>query len=276
LAASMSAAQAAPSTSIGCAASMGSAAMDQLCLGEQEANLAAAFPAGTAERKRHFEAAADYFRRASDLGSSDVRLTALTALAKIYDTHQLNDPARREVVLRELIVLSPTDPRFAFDLAVLQEAQGFPDAAEHTLLDVRERHAENIEPYKRLAQFYARRVTALSAAARDQTPAELPNPGQPDGNGVYQIGGNFPPPRREGVAVYPDEAQAAGVQGGVEAEIVIDQDGMVKDARIVKSIPLLDEAALKSVREWRFEPTVVEGRPVPVRMTVTVRFTLSQ
>ena len=48
------------------------------------------------------------------------------------------------------------------------------------------------------------------------------------------------------------------------------------DARIVKSVPLLDEAALSAVRDWRFEPTMVEGRAVPVRMVVTVNFTLSK
>ncbi|HEY5617055.1 MAG TPA: energy transducer TonB [Vicinamibacterales bacterium] len=276
LAASMSAAQAPPSPAVSCIATLGSSAADQLCLGEQEAKLGAASPVGTPERRNHLEAAADHYRRASDLGTSDVRLSALTALARIYDTPQLDDPARREVVLRELIVLSPTDPRFAFDLAALQEAQAFPDTAEQTLLDARQRHADNIETYKQLAQFYARRVTALSTAAREQTPAELLSPGQPDSNGVYQIGGNFPPPRREGIPLYPDEAQAAGIQGGVQAEIVIDREGLVTDARIVKSIPLLDEAALNAVRDWRFEPTIVDGRAVPVRMVVTVNFTLSR
>jgi protein TonB len=58
----------------------------------------------------------------------------------------------------------------------------------------------------------------------------------------------------------------------VQAEIVIDREGAVADARIVKSIPLLDEAALKAVREWRFAPTLINGRPVPLRMVVTVSF----
>lgn len=46
------------------------------------------------------------------------------------------------------------------------------------------------------------------------------------------------------------------------------------DARIVRSIPLLDEAALEAVRKWEFEPTPVDGQAVPVRMNVTVNFTL--
>ena len=62
----------------------------------------------------------------------------------------------------------------------------------------------------------------------------------------------------------------------MQAEIVIDHEGIVTDARIVKSIPLLDDAALRAVRGWRFEPTIIDGRPVPVRMVVTVSFTLSK
>jgi len=81
---------------------------------------------------------------------------------------------------------------------------------------------------------------------------------------------------RGGVEVphYPPDAMAAGIAGTVGAELVIDPSGHVTDARIVRSIPLLDEAALAAVREWRFEPTMVNGEPVPVRMTVTVNFTL--
>jgi protein TonB len=46
----------------------------------------------------------------------------------------------------------------------------------------------------------------------------------------------------------------------------------VNEARVVRSIPLLDEAALAAVRNWRFEPTFVNGKAVPVRMVVTVSF----
>ena len=225
---------------------------------------------------RELENAVVRYRRAADLGATDIRLRALTALAQLFDTSRLNDAGQRESVLRELIALVPTDPRYAFDLATLYETLGASDLAEDTLLTTRQRLSTDIEVYRRLAQFYARRVTALDAVVREQRPSDSPSPGVPDGDGVYQVGVSFPAPRREGVAVYPDEAQAAGIQGGVQAEIVIDHEGIVTDARIVKSVPLLDEAALRAVRDWRFEPTVVEGRPVPVRMVVTVNFTLSK
>ena len=248
----------------------------QLCLGEEEAKRGEALPQGSAERRRHLETAAEHYRRASDVGASDLKVKALTALAQTYDVRGLNEPGRREGVLRELIVAVPEDPRFAFDLAAVQESQGFPESAEDTLLSARQRHPAEVETFRRLAQFYARRVTALQMSLREQTPADPPNPGEPDADGIYRIGRDLPPPSRAGVPRFPDEAQSAGIQGSVQAEIVIDPTGAVAEARVVKSIPLLDDAALKAVREWRFEPTIVNGQPVPVRMVVTVNFTLSK
>ena len=76
-----------------------------------------------------------------------------------------------------------------------------------------------------------------------------------------------------GNAAYPPDALAAGVDGTVVAEILVNDAGIVSDARVLKSVPPLDEAALKAVREWRYDPTIVDGKAVPVRMTVTVSFT---
>ena len=59
---------------------------------------------------------------------------------------------------------------------------------------------------------------------------------------------------------------------GVPCEVVINESGDVGDAKVVRSIPLLDDAALKAARDWHFEPTMVNGQAVPVRMTVTVNF----
>ncbi len=74
--------------------------------------------------------------------------------------------------------------------------------------------------------------------------------------------------------VYPAIARAAGIEGIVIIETVIDETGAVRDARVLRSVPLLDEAALAAVRQWRFTPTTLNGAPIPVLMTVTVRFEL--
>jgi protein TonB len=123
-----------------------------------------------------------------------------------------------------------------------------------------------------LAQFYARRVTALHKQESQTEPPAPTNPGEADANGIYRIGGGVTAPPRLDVARYPSDALAAGITGAVVAEIVVDPFGNVSDARVLQSIPLLDEAALQAVRNWHYAPTMVNGQPVPIRLTVTVNF----
>jgi protein TonB len=94
--------------------------------------------------------------------------------------------------------------------------------------------------------------------------------------GPVRIGGDIKTPRRirDVRPVYPAIAQTARVQGVVVIDATIGPDGRVKDVSIRRSIPLLDQAALDAVRQWQFTPTLLNGVPVPVIMTVTVNFTL--
>jgi protein TonB len=64
------------------------------------------------------------------------------------------------------------------------------------------------------------------------------------------------------------------VQGVVFIEATIGPKGNVVDARILRSIPLLDAAALDAVRQWEYQPVLLNGAPVSVIMTVTVSFSL--
>ncbi len=79
---------------------------------------------------------------------------------------------------------------------------------------------------------------------------------------------------RDVAPVYPPIAQAARVQGIVILEATIGADGRVANARVLRSVSLLDHAALEAVRQWEFTPTLLNGAPVPVVMTVTVSFVL--
>jgi len=74
--------------------------------------------------------------------------------------------------------------------------------------------------------------------------------------------------------IYPVIAQSARVQGVVILEAVVGADGRVREARVLRSIPLLDQAALDAVRKWVYTPTLLNGVPIPIVMTVTVTFTL--
>jgi protein TonB len=73
---------------------------------------------------------------------------------------------------------------------------------------------------------------------------------------------------------YPPHAQAARVEGTVVLDAVIDPTGRVTDVRVTHSVNLLDQAAVEAVRQWRFTPTLLNGEPVSILLTVTVRFTL--
>ena len=84
----------------------------------------------------------------------------------------------------------------------------------------------------------------------------------------------YPEKVRDVRPFYPKLALDNKVQGRVIIEAVIGVDGHVKDARVLRSIPLLDRAALDAVQQWRFTPTLLNGVPVPVIITVTVDFKL--
>jgi TonB family protein len=75
-------------------------------------------------------------------------------------------------------------------------------------------------------------------------------------------------------AVYPPEAKQAKIQGEVIVDIRIAKDGTVSDAKVVKSIPELDKAATDAVKQYKFRPTLLNGKPVDVLATITVRFSL--
>jgi TonB family protein len=105
-------------------------------------------------------------------------------------------------------------------------------------------------------------------ARRDATPTD---------DGALRVGGQIKAPQKvvHVAPVYPQEAQDAKVQGVVIIEAKIGADGSVAEAWVLRSIPLLDQAALDAVRQWRYSPTLMNGAPVPVIMTVTVNFTLT-
>ncbi len=100
----------------------------------------------------------------------------------------------------------------------------------------------------------------------------------PAADGTLRVGGQIRPPQKvlHVSPVYPQEAKDAGVQGVVIIEAKIGPDGSVAEAWVLRSIPVLDQAALDAVRQWRYAPTLLNGAPVPVIMTITVNFTLEQ
>lgn len=266
-----------PNTATDCATAMArsmTGATIQVCLAEAELSRAEAAHRDTAEWRRHIEAAAALYTRALALPADDaVKTSIIERLLVLFDAPMLNQEPEMLAAFRELMGLHPLEALPLLRLAKYQEARGSADAAEETLLAARRLTPADIEPVRTLAQFYSRRAGAMHANVAKQDDREETPPGVPDKNGVYRVGGGITPPRRFGNAAYPPDALAAGVDGTVVAEILVNDAGIVSDARVLKSVPPLDEAALKAVREWRYDPTIVDGKAVPVRMTVTVSFT---
>ena len=89
-----------------------------------------------------------------------------------------------------------------------------------------------------------------------------------------RIGGSIQEPRKikDVQPVFPAEADQAGAEGVVIIDAAIGQDGSVTSARVIQGVPLLNDAALTAVRQWQFTPTRLNGRPIEVLATFTVRF----
>jgi protein TonB len=106
-------------------------------------------------------------------------------------------------------------------------------------------------------------------------PPPPPLPRQSDA--PLRVGGNVRPPSkiRDVKPLYPAIAQSARVSGVVIIEATIGPTGKVLDTKLLRSIPLLDEAALEAVRQWELTPTLLNGMPVSIVMTVTVNFALN-
>jgi protein TonB len=91
-----------------------------------------------------------------------------------------------------------------------------------------------------------------------------------------RIGGHIKAPRllHRVDPVYPMLARQARIAGRIELEATVDERGYVRDLRVVRGIPLLDQAALEAVRQWRYQPLLLNGEPQPFVLRVGVNFGL--
>src|SRR5262245_10360605 len=123
-----------------------------------------------------------------------------------------------------------------------------------------------------------------TGGARRGTPAPVAQPSPPRADTLLEVAG----PDAQNIAIderpvairkvppeYPDEARSGHVQGLILVKALVGTEGRVDDTRIVQSVPLLDEAAAAAVRQWEFKPAMSKGKPVPVWLTIPVRFTLN-
>ena len=113
------------------------------------------------------------------------------------------------------------------------------------------------------------RLASTIESLEQQEKTRAAGPQQP-----IRVGGDIREPRRisDVKPVYPADALAAGIQGLVLIEAIIAKDGSVQRARVLQGVAELDEAAMAAVTQWRYTPTLLNGQPVEVLMTVTISF----
>jgi protein TonB len=109
------------------------------------------------------------------------------------------------------------------------------------------------------------------------TPVAPPPPPEPTPR-LVRVGGKIREPRKlvHVAPIYPELARQTRVQGAVTLEAILDATGKVESVRVLESVALLDDAAVRAVRQWRYTPTELNGVPVPVLMTITIRFSLDR
>jgi protein TonB len=106
---------------------------------------------------------------------------------------------------------------------------------------------------------------------------DAPPPPEPEGPVRFVVGGNITEPVKLSGPnpVYPEAARRARIQGVVVLECIIGKNGVVREATVLRGLPLgLTEAAVDAVKKWRFEPSTLNGKPVEVLYILTVRFNL--
>jgi len=221
--------------------------------------------------------------RAWTLGVSVVfHLCVITSVvvAPLFAIGELPEPPRAVPVYR-LVTTKPPDPP-----PLRRPDTAAPQSSSATLLtaqtEILPETPRTTEPVPGPADFGVPNgepsgtgVVPESVVSGDPLPAP-PVPPAPRKEPVH-VGGDIRPPQKvkDVPPRYPVIAQASRVQGVVILEAVIGEDGTVQNVRVLRSKPLLDDAAVEAVRQWRFTPTLLNGQPVPVVMTVTVAFTLN-
>jgi TonB family protein len=150
-----------------------------------------------------------------------------------------------------------------------QEGKWFPsyDAAKQLAAAAKE------SGDKAAAEAAAGKEKAAAAAAKEKAEAEERAKAA---SAAVPVGGKIKQPikTKDVKPAYPADAQSAKVAGTVIIEATIGANGKVIDAKVLRSVPKLDQAALDAVKQWEYSPTLLNGKPVPVKMTVTVTFRL--
>src|SRR6266436_6723738 len=105
-----------------------------------------------------------------------------------------------------------------------------------------------------------------------------PPPPKPKLTGPLKVGGNVQAARiiNRVQPVYPALARQTRISGTVRLHAIIGKDGTIQQLEVMNGHPLLQQSALDAVRQWRYQPTLLNGDPVEVDTTIDVIFSLNQ
>jgi protein TonB len=117
----------------------------------------------------------------------------------------------------------------------------------------------------------------LGSILQDASRMAPPAPRPLERSAPVRVGGRVQPPRPifTPQPIYPALAKQTKVQGDVRIDAVIDEQGNIVEMRVLSGHPLLVNAALNAVSQWKYEPTLLNERPVAVQFVVTVQFRLT-
>lgn len=107
-------------------------------------------------------------------------------------------------------------------------------------------------------------------------PPPAPSPEPP--RGPVRVGGQIKEPTliHRVDPEYPLLAQVSQIEGVVILEAIVDQEGRIESLKVLRSLPVFDRAALTAVRQWRYSPVILNGRPERFVLTVVVSFKLEK
>lgn len=175
-------------------------------------------------------------------------------------------------------------------IIITEQIVGFPNQFSITVAE--QMGQEKIELLNTEIIIPSKNAAILGFEGRDGTPYFLalhfltaPGKKGPSTGGV--MGGVIGPVRAVGAIkpprlikkvnpVYPEAAVKAGVEGIVILEVETDEQGNVVRTALLRSVPLLDQAAIEAVKQWKYEPAIIDGKPTGIIFTVTVAFRLNR
>jgi periplasmic protein TonB len=117
-----------------------------------------------------------------------------------------------------------------------------------------------------------------SAAPPPPPPPVKKEEAKPTGPQRIRVGGNVQQAKlvRQPRPVYPPLAKQARIQGVVKLNAIISRDGTIQNLSVLSGHPLLVPSAMEAVKQWVYQPTLLNGEPVEVVTQIDVNFTLSQ